>query len=94
MKVDCPASFRLAGERVPGGAIVKNLSGGGLLMWIDRPLAAGDSVDIVITPHSPITPPLAARLEAIRCHEIPDGEGTFAVACRIREILPTSSEAA
>jgi hypothetical protein len=29
MRVDCPASFRLADERTPGGAIVKNLSGGG-----------------------------------------------------------------
>ena len=94
MQVDCPASFRLASERTPGGAIVKNLSGGGLLMWIDRALAPGAEVDIVITPYSPITPPLTARLEAIRCHEIPDGEGTFAVACRILEILPASSEAA
>lgn len=91
MRVDCPASFRLADERTPGGAIVKNLSGGGLLMWIDRPLESGAEIDIVILPGSPITPPLSARLEAIRCHEIPDSEGAFAVACRILEILPEAT---
>jgi hypothetical protein len=86
MTIDCPASFELVGAGT-GGAIVKNLSGGGVLMWLDQQLQPGAAVRIEIKPVNEITPPMQAELEVLRCTPLPEAEGSFAVACEIRRIL-------
>lgn len=86
MEIECPASFRVvAGEG--GGAIVKNLSGGGLLMWIDHQIAPDTVLQIDIKPISEITPPMAAEVRVLRCTPLAEGEGSFAVACEIARVL-------
>jgi hypothetical protein len=86
MDIDCPASFEIVGGD-GGGAIVKNLSGGGLLMWIDRNVAPESSLNIEIKPVNDITPPMVAELKVLRCTPVGETEGSFAVACQISRIL-------
>lgn len=86
MAIECPASIEVVGSGT-GGAIVKNLSGGGVLMWLDQQLQPGSAVRIEIMPVNEITPPMQAELEVLRCTPLPEADGSFAVACEIRRIL-------
>ncbi len=88
MQVDCPARIRLNGDPDAQGAIVKDLSGGGLLLWLDQALGEDQEFDITVEPGTDLTPPLQARLKVVRCTALAEGEGSFAVACRIARILP------
>lgn len=86
MDVECPARFRLEGSNETAGAIVKNLSGDGLLLWMDKEVQAGNLLSIVIVPGKNITPPLSAVVEVVRCYPLEtEEEGNFAVACVIKE---------
>lgn len=86
MIVDCPARFHVT-DGDGGGAVVKNLSGGGLLMWIDREIGPGADLKIEIRPVNEITPPMKAELQVVRCTPVDGGEGSYAVACRINRVL-------
>ena len=86
MDIECPARFEVVGE-ASGGAIVKNLSGGGVLLWIEQALEPGTELKIEIKPVSDITPPMTAELKVLRCTPVEEGSGSFAVAARISRIL-------
>jgi hypothetical protein len=87
MAVECPAQFRLEGSDKVDGAIVKDLSGGGVLLWVDQAVEAGSELSIMVMPGKNITPPLHAKLEVIRCFPLEEEEGTYAAACSILELL-------
>ncbi len=87
MAVDCPAQFRLEGSDKTDGAIVKDLSGGGILLWVDQPVEPGSQLSIVVTPGKSITPPLHAKVKVERCFPLEEEEGTYAAACSILELL-------
>jgi hypothetical protein len=87
MAVDCPAKFCLEGSDKVDGAIVKDLSGGGVLLWIDQQVEPGSQLSIVITPGNDITPSLNAKVQVIRCIPLEDEESSFAAACTIVELL-------
>jgi len=91
INIDCPASVRIGQDGYAEGAIVKNLSGGGFLLWLEHEVEADKVFEITVAPSTPITPPLTARVRVMRCTPVPDSEGSFAVACAIDEILPTQS---
>ena len=86
--IDCPASVRIGRDGQARGAIVKNLSGNGLLLWLEHEVEEGAEFEITVAPKTPITPPLTARVRVVRCTAIPDSEGSYAVACAIEEVLP------
>ena len=86
MEIECPASIQVIGGE-GGGAIVKNLSGGGLLLWLDHDLEADARLLIEIKPISDITPPMKAEVRVLRCMPVEGGEGSFAVACQINRVL-------
>ena len=86
MAIECPASFQIIGGD-GGGAIVKNLSGGGLLMWMDVECPKEAMMKIEIKPVSDITPPMVAEVKVIRCSPAGGEEGSFAVACQISRLL-------
>ena len=86
MAIECPASFEII-DGDGGGAIVKNLSGGGLLMWMDRDVSADAEMTIEIKPVSDITPPMVAEVRVLRCTPAAGEEGSFAVACQISRLL-------
>jgi hypothetical protein len=86
MDIECPASFEVVGGEA-GGAIVKNLSGGGLLMWIDKVIAPESTLKLEIKPVNDITPPMIAEVRVLRCMEINAEEGGFAIACQISRVL-------
>ncbi|MGB5201099.1 MAG: PilZ domain-containing protein [Sedimenticolaceae bacterium] len=85
MGIECPARFTVVGGE-DGGAVVKNLSGGGLLIWIEREIAPGSALKIEVIPCNDTTPPLLAEVEVLRCTAVDDG-GSFAVACQIHRVL-------
>lgn len=87
--IDCPASVRIGEDGYAEGAIVKNLSGGGFLLWLDHAVEPDAAFEITIAPSTPITPPLTARVKVVRCTPVPDSEGSYSVACAIEEVLPT-----
>ncbi len=86
MAIECPARFQLDGGE-GGAATVKNLSGGGLLAWIDRDVAPGAPLRMHVKPVNDITPPMTADVQVLRCSPVGDSRGSFAVACQIRRIL-------
>lgn len=85
-EIECPASFRVAGGP-GGGAIVKNLSGGGLLVWTDRDITLGETLQMQIKPVNDITPPMVAEVKVLRSTAVGGIDGSFAVACRISRVL-------
>ena len=86
MDVECPARFRIEGSDDTAGAIVKNLSGNGLLLWLDHEVEPGTRLSIVIVPGKSITPPLSLVVEVIRCYSLEtEEEGNFAAACIIKD---------
>jgi hypothetical protein len=86
MHIECPASFQVIGGE-GGGAIVKNLSGGGLLMWIDHQIVPEEKLMLEVKPINDITPPMKAEVRVLRCAPVEGGEGSFAVACQIQRVL-------
>ncbi len=86
MAIDCPAKFEIVGSD-SGGAIVKNLSGGGVLMWTENEVSPDTELKIEIKPANDITPPMKAELRVVRCTPVADADGSFAVACMINRIL-------
>jgi hypothetical protein len=87
MNVDCPAKIRLHGDNSARGAIVKNLSGGGVLIWLDQQMQQGHIFDITVEPGTDLTPPLDARVKVTRCTRLAEGEGSFAIACQIEQVM-------
>ncbi len=88
MDVECPARFRIEGSDETAGAIVKNLSGDGLLLWLDQQVEPGTRLSIVIVPGKSITPPLSVVVEVVRSYPLDTGEeGNFAAACVIKDKL-------
>lgn len=86
MDIKCPASFRVVGGD-GGGAVVKNLSGGGLLLWLDRAIEPHSTLLIQIAPSDDEAPPLDAEVQVMRCTAVDGGEGSYAVACQISQVL-------
>ena len=87
MEIECPASFSVLGGSARTGAIVKNLSGGGVLMWIEGHVEPGTQLDLEVSPPSTITPSMHARMKVLRCTPVEGAEGQFAVACIMEEML-------
>ncbi len=88
MDVECPARFRIEGSDETAGAIVKNLSGEGLLLWLDHKVEPGTRLSIIIVPGKSITPPLSVVVEVVRSYPLEtEEEGNFAAACIIRDKL-------
>ena len=86
VSLDCTARYRVQGSHQVDTARVKDLSGGGLLMLVEQPMAAGTRLFIEIEPGKQITPPLQAQLEVLRCESLP-AEAGYSVACGIQEML-------
>jgi len=86
MDVECPARFRIEGSNETAGGIVKNLSGDGVLLWLDNEIDAGALLSIVIMPGKNITPPLSMMIEVVRCYPLEnEKEANFAAACIIKD---------
>ena len=86
MELDCPASFS-SGSGTQNGAIVKNLSGGGVLMWIEGEVAPGQVLTIEVSPPTPLTPAMRAEMQVLRCTPVEGADGQFAVACQMQRLL-------
>ncbi len=87
MTIDSTAQFQVNGSGKTDEAIVKDLSSGGILLWIKQKIKPGSELSIIIQPGTDITPPLHAKVEVIRCDPIAEESDTFAAACSMLEIL-------
>lgn len=69
-------------------AVVKNLSGNGLLLHVDRPLDPEEEISVEIKPRLDITPPRTAVATVRRCQKLPESEiGEYALACTIANFV-------
>ena len=75
MEIECLAHYRLEGAPQAARAIVKNLSGNGVLLLTEQPLAVASRLALEVLPGKVITPPLAAYVQVLRCD--PDEDGNF-----------------
>ncbi len=87
MSIDSTAQFQVNGSGKMDEAIVKDLSSGGILLWIKQKVEPGSQLSIMLQPGTDITPPLHAKAEVIRCDQLTEGSDTFAAACSMVEIL-------
>lgn len=85
MAIGSPAEYRLASATTFTPCTVKNLSATGMLLITNEKIKDGAQLLVHITPDNPITPPLKADLEAIRCDV--GAEGMQETACKILKIL-------
>jgi hypothetical protein len=85
MAMECPARFRMHNAEEINGAIVKDLSSGGMLLWLEQEIAVGERLNIEVMPAKAITPSLSAEATIIRCYELEDG--IWAAACSIENIF-------
>ena len=85
MPIDCPAQVRVAGSDATSSAIVKNLSGKGMLMLFEKNVDPGTRLTVEITPVRSITPALYAEISVLR--SVPADDGNFNIACAIDRIL-------
>ena len=85
MPMDCPAQIRVTGATETSSAIVKNLSGNGMLMLCEQAIDPGTRISVEIMPGKNITPPLSAQINVLRSY--PSDDGNFNLACSIERIL-------
>ena len=85
--IECPANFTISGEDAIAGAVVKDLSGGGVLMWIEREVSANTVLSIEVAPVNNITPPMKAEVKVVRCTPVEGADGYFAVACAMERVI-------
>jgi c-di-GMP-binding flagellar brake protein YcgR len=64
MKLDCPAVVKSSGEDIKG--LCSNLSGGGMLLILDKAIAAGSECVVCISSHFGHSPMLQAKARVIR----------------------------
>lgn len=85
MAMECPARFRTENAKEIKGAIVKDLSSGGMLLWLEQKIEPGQRLNIEVMPAKNITPPLSAEVITVRSYELEDG--VWAAACTIEQIF-------
>ena len=85
MAMECPARFRMLNAKEINGAIVKDLSSGGMLLWLEQKIELGERLNIEVIPAKCITPSLSAEAVIIRAYELEDG--VWAAACTIENIF-------
>jgi hypothetical protein len=86
MTLDFPARIRLDGDEQAKVAILKELGGGGILIWLDRKMRADQVFDITVESATELRRPLHARVRVVRCTSLAAGEGGFAVACQLQSL--------
>ncbi|MCP3669155.1 MAG: PilZ domain-containing protein [Gammaproteobacteria bacterium] len=87
MALDCTAKFQINGSGEMDEAMVKDLSSGGILLWIKQQVEPGSQLSIQLQPGTDLTPPLHAKAEVMRCDPVEEEPDTFAAACSMVEIL-------
>ncbi len=87
MTMDCTAEYKVNGSGKTSEAIVKDLSSGGLLLWVKQEIKPGSQISIELKPVKDITPPMNARAEVVRCDPLENEQDTYAAACSMIEIL-------
>ncbi|WP_078118124.1 PilZ domain-containing protein [Thiosocius teredinicola] len=85
MPMNCPISMLTTGKDEADYGQLLDLSASGMRFISPRELDRGDRLQIGVRPMRPITPPLEAEIEVVRCTERSDG---FDIAASIVELQP------
>jgi hypothetical protein len=88
MNMGCPARYRAQGSQQIECAVVDNLSGSGVALVSESPVAQDTVMNLEIMPGKTITPPLSAQVRVLRCE--PREDGNYGVVCTIERILDES----
>lgn len=87
VSLDAPASINISGQDDPQSAVVKDLSGGGALLWVDKEIPTETELELTVTPTNPITPAMTAKIKVVRCTPREDGGKGYALACQMQEVV-------
>lgn len=88
MLMGCAIRYQVEETGDSSIGILKDLSGGGINLWIDKHLPAGTNLLVEIRPVKAITPPMRAKVTVERCDQLPTEEnGEFSIACSIVEMM-------
>lgn len=87
VSLDAPATINIPGQDSPQAAVVKDLSGGGALLWVDNAVPADTELELTVSPSNPITPSMTAAIKVVRCTPREDGAKGFALACQMQEVV-------
>ncbi len=84
MAVECELTLRDpdTGQKFPGRC--GNLSGSGLLVFMDDAPPMGSQLDVHIAPDKAVVPALDARVEVVRIE--PGADGDYCIGLRIVEM--------
>jgi len=83
--MDCPARYCLHGGSRVVPAIVKNLSGDGILLQVQKEVRVGSRLSVGIQPGRNSGPSFHMLVEVNRCDSV---ESAFSLACTIDKMLP------
>lgn len=67
MEVDCEINFKLVDSPETKRGRCSSLSGSGVSFLADTPYDIGLAMEINILPQNPVTPPMTAFIEIVRC---------------------------
>ncbi len=82
MAVNSRARYWLNGSDESAIAIVENLSGSGVLLYVDKDIPAGSEITVEIKPQLDVTPPRTLVAEVVRCdRQSPQQQGEYSIAC-------------
>lgn len=87
VSLDAPATINIPGQDAPLTAVVKDLSAGGALLWVDSEVPVDTELELTVTPSNPITPSMTAKVKVVRCSPRDDGGEGFALACQMQEVV-------
>ena len=87
MPMDCSAFIRDSTSSGQEQAELRDLSASGVRFISSQARETGERLQLMVTPTSPITPPLEAEIAVIRCNELDRG---FDIAASIEQVAPAN----
>ncbi len=73
IKANCAMSFKRVASGSQTHALCVNISGSGLMFEAEEPAERGKALEVRTFPADPMTPPITALIEVIRCTETVQG---------------------
>lgn len=89
MPMQCPITMRVGDNGPTDRAELRDLSAGGIRFLSPYAVEQGVRVAVRIAPKNPITPPLDAEVNVLRCEPLAD---RFEIAAAIASVEPVNNE--
>jgi len=78
MNMNCTVEYSVNGSGKTQSALLKNLSGDGVMIELDHRVEPGTEIKLSINPEQSVTSPLNVTVEVLRCEESESDQFTVA----------------